>query len=681
MRNFFHAQVGTFATDKEEIKCGALLPPVAYPMPGKIKVVYEFGRFRLDATNRVLQCDGKIVSLSPKALDLLLLLVRHRNEVLDKQKIMEVLWGKTNVEERNLTQQIFVLRKALGDGAEGANFIATIPKRGYRFVAEVVEDRHGASVDVSPRTSDNVPTTLQPSTHLLKFKIAAVLVLAFAGALLTLYLLPHFWRASASDKGPIRSIAVLPLENLSADIEQKYFADGITEAVTGDLAQVGALRVISRSSSMQYRGTHKTVPQIARELHVDGIVQGTIARSGERVRVTAELLDARTDTHVWAQSYERDLRDLLSLQSEVASDIAEQVAAELTAQQRRALGQKRVVNPAAHEAYLKGRFVWNERTEHSYLEAIRLFNEALSHDPVYANAYAGLADAYALLASLPSNAITRTDAMEKARAAATRAIELDPDLAEAHTSLAFVLMHYDWKFVDAEKEFQLALRLNPNYATAHQWYAYDLMAMGRTEESLEENQRAEQNDPLSLIIATDRAELLLYAGKISEAIRQGEQVIGLNPNFPPGHQMLAFVYAENGDIKRAETEIEYSLALTHHEKGVELTHAYIAARSGDRSTAIRIVNQVRAEALQHGSCGDVASVYMALNDRQDAYTWLEHALQQREGSLILLRVNPTWQPIRSDRRFADLLPRIGLVPDRDRSRLHASRGADPGGLL
>lgn len=652
-------------------------------MPGKTKVAYEFGRFRLDATNRVLQCDGKIVSLSPKALDLLLLLVRHRDEVLDKQKIMESLWGEINVEERNLTQQIFVLRKALGDGAEGANFIATIPKRGYRFVADVVEDKHGASVDVSPpATADDVPTTLQPSARLLKFKIAAVLVVAFAGALLTLYLLPHFWRASASDKGPIRSIAVLPLENLSADIDQKYFADGITEAVTGDLAQVGALRVISRSSAMQYRGTHKTVPQIGRELHVDGIVEGTIARSGERVRITAELLDARTDTHVWAQSYERDLRDILSLQSEVASDIAEQVAAELTAPQRRALGQKRVVNPAAHEAYLKGRFVWNERTEHSYLEAIRLFNEALSHDPAYANAYAGLADAYALLASLPSNVITRTDAMEKARAAATRAIELDPDLAEAHTSLAFVLMHYDWKFVDAEKEFQLALRLNANYATAHQWYAYDLMAMGRTQESLDENQRAEQDDPLSLIIATDRAELLLYAGKIPEAIHQGEEVIRLNPNFPLAHQILGFAYAVDGDIKRADAESEYALALTHQSTGAELMHAYIAARRGDRSTAIRVVNQIRAEALQHGSCEDVAAVYMALKDREATYVWLEHALQQREGSLIVLRVNPMWQPIRSDRRFSQLLLRIGLPPDHNAgSRLHPSRSTDPKGLL
>lgn len=627
--------------------------------------MYEFGPYRLDAAQKLLLHHARVVPLTLKAFEVLLALVEQAGNVVTKEELLHRVWPNTFVDEGNLTQTIFMLRKALSDGAQGANFIETIPKRGYRFVAQVERKQERNGDSPSRRATNVAAEALWLFANMRRFKIAAVFSLAVAATLLTFYWLPRSQRASASDQGPIRSIAVLPLEDLSGDVGQKYFADGITEAITGDLAQVGSLRVISRSSAMQYRGTSKTVPQIGRELHVDGIVEGTVARAGGRVRVTAEMLDARTDSHVWARSYDRDLRDILSLQSELAGDIAGQVAATLSIQQRRAPVQKRVVNPAAHEAYLKGRFVWNERTERSYLEAIRLFNEALSRDPGYADAYAGLADAYALLGSLPSTAITRTEAMQKARAAATRAIELNPDLAEAHTSLAFVLMHYDWKFAEAEKEFQLALRLNSNYATARQWYAYDLMAMGKTEESLEENQRAEQNDPLSLIIATDRAELLMYAGKIPEAIRQGEQVISLNPNFPLAHQTLAFVLAMGGELKRAKAEIEYALTLTHHAMGAELIYAYIAARNGDRSTAIRILNQFRGEALQHGSCHEVADVYMALNDREDTYKWLEQALQQREGSLILLQVTPTWRPIRSDRRFSDLAARVGLPSDRN----------------
>lgn len=640
-------------------------------MPGKTKVVYEFGPFRLDVSKRILQRDGRMVPLSPKALDTLVLLVRHRDEILDKQTMMERLWGNVSVDESNLTQQIFNLRKALDD--RGNDFIETVPRRGYRFVANVVEhklDGNGEAVTQDAKANTAIDPAQESAKRSggslagvpIKWKSAAVVTVALAMTLAVVYWLSHSEHTSTIDRGPIRSVAVLPLENLSGDVGQRYFADGITEAITGDLAQVDSLRVISRSSAMQYRESRKTVPEIARELHVDGIVEGTVSRSGDRVRVTAELLDARSDSHLWAQSYDRDVRDILSLQSELAADIAQQVAAKLTAQQRRALGKKRVVDPAAHEAYLKGRFVWNERTEHSYLEAIRLFNEALSHDPGYADAYAGLADAYALLGSLPSTAITRTEAMEKARAAALRAIELDPDLAEAHTSLAFVLMHYDWKFADAQKEFQIALQLNPNYATAHQWYAYDLIAMGRTEESLEENRRAQQNDPLSLIIAADRAELLLDAGRMADAERQIEEVLSLNPNFPLAHFTRATLYSKRGDSKLAIAEADKAAELTHHGIGAELLRAYVAARSGDRATALRIVNQFSGQAQRVGSCYPVALVYMGLGNSEDAYLWLGRAFQQREGSLILLRVDPDWNEARSDPRFVELLQRVGYTP-------------------
>ena len=624
----------------------------------------RFGRFELAPQSGELRKSGNRVRLGPQPLKVLTVLATRAGELVTRQELKEQVWGEeTFVDfEQGLNFCVKQIRAVLGDDADNPAYIETVPKRGYRFVAEVVEHtQDGNGNDFSSAIAAS-PSTAPPSASPVstKLKTAVVLAAVSACAVLALYFFRHSSRTTALENGPIRSVAVLPFEDLSGDTSQRYFADGITEAISGDLAQVDALRVISRSSAMQYRDSHKTVPQIGRELRVDGIVEGTVARSGERVRVTAELLDTRTDSHLWANSYDRDVRNILSLQSEVAGDIAGQVAAKLTAQQRQALGEKRVVDPAAHEAYLRGRFVWNERTEHSYLEAIRFFNEALAHDPGYADAYAGLADAYALLGSLASTTITRTDAMEKARAAANRAIQLDPDLAEAHTSLAFVLMHYDWKFAEAQKEFEVALRLNPNYATAHQWYAYDLMAMGRSQESLDEIVRAQQIDPLSLIIANDSGELLVYAGKALEGVHKYEEVTALNPNFPLTHSFLAYMYAFMGDSKRAGVEAEQYLALTNDGMSAELVRAYVAARTGNARAARRVLNQLAGQAQRTGSCAQVAVVYTALRDSDAAFAWLRRALDQREGSLIALRDDPVWDPLRSDPRFPDLLRRVGL---------------------
>lgn len=626
-------------------------------MPGKSKVVYEFGGFRLDVGNRILQREGKVVPLPPKAFDTLVLLVRRRDEVLDKQEMMRALWGDLNVEESNLTQQIFVLRKTLADAGNGAQFIETVPRRGYHFIGEVTECKLDSTLEAPMR---GVPAAERAAADRSKLKGTAAMALLSAVIAAILYFAFQSTRSSAANTSPIRSIAVLPLENLTGQVSQQYYVDGITDAVTDELARVGSLHVISRASAMRYRGSHKTARQIGRELHVDGVVEGTVERRGDQLRVSAELLDVRSEAPVWAQSYERGVRDVMKLQSQLAASIAGQVAVNVSARQRQAMAAKPVVDLAAHEAYLKGRFVWNERTEHAYLQAIQLFNEALSHDPAYAAAYAGLADSYALLGSLPSRAITRSDAMEKARAAAKRAIQLDPTLAEAHTSLAFVLMHYDWKFAEAEKEFQLALQFDPSYATAHQWYAYDLIAMGRIQESLDENQRAQESDPLSLVIVTDRGELLRYAGKNADAIRQVNEVTTLDPSFPLAHSFLAFTYAERGDLSDADNEAQRFLELAQGEMAPRFVRAFVAAKAGQRRLAMQILGHLTPQAVRTGSCYSVAEVYMALNDADHAFGWLQRGLEQREGSLILLRVDPTWRPLHSDSRFRALVKRIGF---------------------
>jgi TolB-like protein/Tfp pilus assembly protein PilF len=523
----------------------------------------------------------------------------------------------------------------------------------------VVEHKPGANGGASsPEIPDIIAQTVHPSRQSLIWKIAALGALVFAGALVVFYFLPQFPHLSASDKGPIRSIAVLPLEDLSGDVGQKYFADGITEAITGDLAQVGALRVISRSSAMQYRGSRKAVPQIGKELHVDGIVEGTIARSGDRVRVTAELLDARTDTHVWAHSYDRDLRDILNLQSELAADIAEHVAAELTSEQRRALGQKPAVDPVAHEAYLKGRFVWNERTEPGYLEAIRYFEQAINRQPSYAAAYAGLANAYALLGSMGARSISRREAMEKARVNATRALDLDPSSAEAHTSLAFVLMHYDWNLQAAEKEFRSALQLNPSYATAHEWHAYNLMAAGRTQESLAEIAAAQDLDPLSRVIITDHGELLLYARRYQDGIQQFRDALRLEPNFVLAHEMLTFCYLEAGQSAEALREAKRAVDLDASSVWALGALGAAYAASGERAKAQAILATL--DSGHHGSNVTLAVVATELGERGRALQFLERDYRDREGALLFMNVVPMWDSLRGDPRFDALVQRVGV---------------------
>lgn len=625
-------------------------------VPGKAKVVYQFGGFRLDVSQRILQREGQVVPLPPKAFDTLVLLVRRRDQVLDKQEMMKALWGDVSVEESNLTQQIFVLRKSLADAGAGTQLIETVARRGYHFAGAVEELKPDSNGEVATPA----PVAQTAAVSRVSLQRVLLLVLLSAAVLAAVYFALQATRTPVAKSTSIHSLAVLPLENLTGDVRQQYFVDGITDAVRDELARVGSLRVISGASALHYRGTRKTVRQVGQELHVDGIVEGAVQRRGGRLRVSAELVDARSQARLWAQSYERDVRDVVKLQAELAASIAGQVAVNITARQRQAMAEKPAVNPAAHEAYLKGRFVWNQRTERAYLEAIQLFNQALGDDPAYAAAYAGLADSYALLGSSPSSPITRSEAMEKARAAAGRAIQLDPTLAEAHTSLAFVLMHYDWKFAEAEKEFQLALQFDPSYATAHQWYAYDLMAMGRMQESLEENKKAQQSDPLSLVIATDRGELLRYAGADAAAIRQVSEVATLDPSFPMAHNFLAFSYAENGDRRRALDEAVLFSQLAHGEMAPRFLRAFLAAKARQRRLALQILSPLKHEAVHTGSCYSVAEVYMALNDAGQVFAWLQRGLQQREGALILLRVDPMWRPLRSDPRFRALLRRIGL---------------------
>ena len=453
-------------------------------------------------------------------------------------------------------------------------------------------------------------------------------------------------------------MAVLPLTNMSADESQDYFADGISEALITNLSKLGSLRVISRGSVMQYKDSHESLTTIGHTLGVDAIVTGAVFRSGDRVRITAQLTRVADGQNMWAEQYDRGVRDIIGLQNEVATEIAEQIRARFTPEQRRQFMVAKNSNPEAHEAYLKGRYFWNRRTESDYLTAIKYFEEAIGHDPRYASAYAGLADTYALLGSFPNSEITRAEAMARAKTAAQEALQLDDSLAEAHTSLGFVKMHYDWDWDGAEREFQRAIQLNPSYANAYHWHAYNLMAMNRMEDAIAELRRARALDPLSAIINADLCEALSFAGRSDEALRQGEAAVALDPSFPLAHQALARAYVG----KRMFTE-----AIREEERGIELAPdspwmlsylGEIFAYAGRTRDARAVVKEL-GPVVNSASSG-LAGLYAALGDSDRMFSELEKHYSAREGSLILLNYDPEYIPYRSDPRFRDLLLRVGL---------------------
>jgi len=464
----------------------------------------------------------------------------------------------------------------------------------------------------------------------------------------------RIWDQVVIAPGPIRSIAVLPLENLSGDPEQEYFVDGMTEVLIADLARVRGLRVISRTSSMAYRNSGKTLPQIASELNVDAVVEGSVLRAGDRVRITAQLIQASSDQHLWSDSYERDLKNVLALQREVAKAIAGEIELQLSRPEEPGEAA-RPVDPGAFEAYLKGRHHWNKRTGADLRKSIEYFETAIALDPDWALAHSGLAEAYVLLANYDPSARPR-DSMPHARAAAERALELDDELAPAHTALAGVREWYDWDWEGAEAEFQRALELDPSYAMAHYWYAVHRLSM-KKQDAIEHGQRARELDPLSMIIGAGTGMVLLYTRDYDRSIETLRGTLELDPSFPLGQSFLAQAYTAKGMHKEA-VEVAERLARTDPESArsmVALAEAYAGARR--REDALRILEEIRGSAINPL---DVASVYAALGEADAAFEWLEKAYERRSLELTQIHVDPGFDPLRSDPRFQELLRRLGF---------------------
>jgi TolB-like protein/DNA-binding winged helix-turn-helix (wHTH) protein/Flp pilus assembly protein TadD len=631
---------------------------------------YRFGEFEFDPASGELHKDGAKVRLQEQPFQILTLLLKRPGEVVTREEVRQALWpGDTFVDfDVGLNSAIKRLRDALNDSADSPRFVETLPRRGYRFVATVETSRVPAppALEAPPRTaSPPVEGEARAKRGGVRLRSWGVATAVAAAVLMSGLAATGKWRHLRGPLAsvPIRSLAVLPFENLTGDAEQDYFADGMTDSLITSLAQVHALRVISRTSVMQYRRANKALPRIAEELDVDAVVEGTVSRAGDRVRITAQLIQATTDRHLWAQSYEREARDVLSLQREVAAAIAQAVEVKLQPEEKvRMTRAAAPVQPEAYEDYLKGRFYWSKRSPETSLKAVGYFQQAIARDPAYAPAYSGLSDTYRAF-DVQGLAPPR-ECMPKAEEAARKALALDDTLAEAHASLAGVLYRYDWDWPGAEREFRLSLELEPSYAEGHRAYAVYLMTVRRHEEALAEARRARELSPLSLVINTELGMALVRLGRYDEALEQLHKTLEIDPKFARAYQTMAFAYEGKGDWPRALEVFEKRPGGGQGRSNAWLGYAY--GVTGRRKEALEIL--ARTEKLSHEhyvTPQSFAIIHLGLGDTEQAMAWLEKAYDERAFEVLGFS-GALFDRLSGDGRFQDLLRRMRL-PTADRS--------------
>jgi TolB-like protein/DNA-binding winged helix-turn-helix (wHTH) protein/Flp pilus assembly protein TadD len=626
----------------------------------------RFGVFEVDLRAGELTKRGLHIRLQEQPFQVLAILLEEPGKLVTREELREKIWGTTVVDfDHGLNKAINKIREALGDSAENPRFVETVASRGYRFLADVAPIAGDAQL--APEREGLVPSTdsrrVEPAGLRVPSKrpsrppawraIGLALAFLLAGSV------SWFLYSQTQSPPKIRSLAVLPLESLSADASQDYFSDGMTDALIANLGQIGALRVISRTSSMAYKRVHRPLSEIARELSVEAVVEGTVLRSGDRVRITAQLIQVPNEKHLWAKSYEGDLQDSIALQNSVARAIAEQIQVTLNPQEEAALKRSSPVNAEAYEAYLRGRYFWNKRTREGLVKATDYFNASIATDPHYARAYSGLADSYALSGDWEYGILSVQDAFPKAKAAATKALALDDNLSEAHTSLAFIQDLYDWDWASAEKEYKRAIGLNPSYATAHHWYAWHLIVLGRNDEGIAELKKAESLDPVSLIISADLADALCIAHRYGESMQQSQKTIGMDPQFAVAHYQLGQALEQKQRHDEAIAEFRRAIELAGGNTTFESNLANAYAASGRKEEALKILKHLEGGQSQDTStAASIALILVGLGDNDRAMIWLTKAYQARFNPSILMR--PVFDPLRSDPRFRDLLHGIGL---------------------
>ncbi len=614
--------------------------------------------------NTISLADAK-TQLEPKVMEVLLCLARHAGEVLSKDKLIQSAWPGTFVTDDVLKRCISQLRHAFGDDVRDPRFIDTIPKRGYRLVASVEW--------ISPWQSAPEKQVLPETDWIVAKRLWRMFgLLGITAALAFLIVLSVFgvsgvrtWLRPKLDP-QIHSLAVLPLRNLSADPAQEYFSDGMTDALITNLAQVGPLKVISQTSVMRYKKTQKTLPEIARELNVDGIVEGTVQRSGDRIRISAQLIHGPSDKHLWARSYERELRDTLQLQTELARDIAEGISANLDKLAGRHGNASYKLNLEAYDDYLKGRNLVRRSGRDDAFKGVELLERSVQRDANYAPAYAELSHGYQVLAT--ENFVPSGDVAPKVREGAIKALALDENLSLAHSVLGFVRGTYEWDWGAEESELARAIQLDPNSSSAHRWYAIHLLVMGRNEEAIRETNTALQLDPFSPENHSTASYVFASLRQYDQALREARRAVEIDPSFVHGHESLASVLGVKGEFKEAFAEWLRALSLDGDEElATELENAAKKISSpGDPGQKLSQITlryyQKKAKSKYVGPLTFVG-IYIDMGDKDKAFQWLNTAAEQRELGLPSLMRSPYCDVLRSDPRFQNLLRRMNLPAD------------------
>jgi len=587
------------------------------------KRLYEFGPFQIDADERLLRRGGEVLPLPPKAIETLLALAASAGRVLEKDELIRTVWPDTFVEEGGLARNISLLRRVLGDVTDKAQYIETIPRRGYRFIASVSQSQD-------------------------------------RGAALT------------------RSLAVLPLVNLSGDPAQEYFADGMTDELISYLLKIDALHVCSRTSVMNYKGVRKPLREIAKELQATWIVEGAVLHAEGRVRISVRLMEGATENHLWAETYERDMRQVLALQSEVAGDISREIRIKLTPPEQARLAQSRTVNPEAYQDYLRGRYFWNQRTGEALKRAREYFERAIEKDASYAPAHSGLADAYALMGSSGYDVMPPKEAMPRAKVAAANALQIDDTLAEAHAAMGYIKLAYDWDWFGAEQELARAIELKPNYPIAYQWQGELLMARSAPDEATNAFRRALELDPLSVPCNLGLGWSYYFCRKYGLAIEQFQKILEIAPNVPMALYGLGLSYHHNNQHQAGFIEFEKAYRATGGEVAAMMFMGVTHALAGRKKAAEEELAKLGALA-ERGYVPSVylAFIYVALNDLDRAFELLEKACEERSSYLIFLNVQPWFEKLREDPRYELLSCRLRFEGEKsqnvdDRSGLASS---------
>ena len=668
-------------------------------MSAVTSLIYEFDEFRIDANHRFLMRDGELVQLKPKVFDTLLVLVESGRRIVTKDELMQAVWGDTVVEENNLTHNISVLRKALGEHPCEHRYILTVPGRGYRFVANAkvlsgestdlvvemftrsqvlieeetqIDKTESAAIEAGTEAATS-KSRIQPAAMAIDAMVASRPIVtgrAFALLLIGLALFTIsgvaliYFRNSNNPGAPasaseVRSLAVLPFKPIGTGSDDEYLQVGIVDALITRLSNVKRLAVRPTSAVRKYTAVEQDPIAAGRELHVDAVLNGSVQKSGDRIRVTVQLVSVREGSTLWAEKFDESFADIFTMQDHISEHVAGTLTLTLSKAEREHLFRRETISPQAYQLYLMGRYYWNKRTQEAAKKSIEYLQQAIALDPNYALAYAGIADSYIILGVY--SGLPPKEAFPKAKEMALKALEIDDSLAEAHTSLAYVRFRHEWNWSGAEDEYRRAIELNPNYATAHQWAALNLAAVGRLDEAIAEMKRAEEIDPFSLIINSNMEWVLYLARQNDRAIEHCRKTLETDPSFFATHKYLGLVYLQKGLYEQAIAEYQKARDLSVDDPQIIALIGHAYALSGKRERAQATLRELTELAKRrYVQPYSIALICTALGQKDRAFAWLERAYEDRSSYMVYLKVEPMLDGLRSDPRFSDLLRRVGL---------------------